>query len=188
MRSLTPNFRKNVFCAFGAKSPTSGKSRFCRCLYPTSEAGWTSRKKEPLGIRLKSTRPSHGRFCSSLHPPEARQHFPLAGLSEFINWHFPRPAENEEIGIEMVVLTCASGVQQWNWDPGPALALLPAVQEHATGRRKARLENGDLRYQQETSHPTTPETRAPCSAQHAQDAGTRDQCTGSAQGGVEGLV
>ena len=27
-----------------------------------SETGWTSRKKVPLGIRLKSTRPSHGRF------------------------------------------------------------------------------------------------------------------------------
>ena len=26
-----------------------------------SEPGWTSRKKVPLGIRLKSTRPSHGR-------------------------------------------------------------------------------------------------------------------------------
>ena len=29
-----------------------------------SEPGWTSRKKVPLGIRLKSTRPSHGRFWS----------------------------------------------------------------------------------------------------------------------------
>ena len=29
-----------------------------------SEPGWTSRKKVPLGIRLKSTtRPSHGRVC-----------------------------------------------------------------------------------------------------------------------------
>ena len=27
----------------------------------------------PLGIRLKSTRPSHGQVCWSLHPPEARQ-------------------------------------------------------------------------------------------------------------------
>ena len=45
-----------------------------------SEAGWTSRKKVPLGIRLKSTRPSHGRVLPKLHPPEARQNFLLAGL------------------------------------------------------------------------------------------------------------
>ena len=45
-----------------------------------SEPGWTSRKKVPLGIRLKSTRPSHGRVCSSLHPPEARQNFRRPGL------------------------------------------------------------------------------------------------------------
>jgi len=38
-------------------------------------------KKVPLGIRLKSTRPSHGRVLSKLHPPEARQSFLLAGLS-----------------------------------------------------------------------------------------------------------
>ena len=37
-----------------------------------SEPGWTSRKKVPLGIRLKPTRPSHGRVCCSLNPPEAR--------------------------------------------------------------------------------------------------------------------
>ena len=45
-----------------------------------SEMGWTSRKKVPLGIRLKSTRPSHGRVCCSLYPPEARQNFLLPGL------------------------------------------------------------------------------------------------------------
>ena len=40
-----------------------------------SEPGWISRKKKkaPLGIRLKSTRPSHGRFWSRQPPREARQ-------------------------------------------------------------------------------------------------------------------
>ena len=51
-----------------------------------SEPGWTSRKKVPLGIRLKSTRPSHGRFFSSLNPPEAIQKNRLAGL-----WESPLP-------------------------------------------------------------------------------------------------
>ena len=46
-----------------------------------SEPGCTSRKKAPLEFRLKSTRPSHGRVCWTLHPPEARQNFLLAGLS-----------------------------------------------------------------------------------------------------------
>ena len=45
-----------------------------------AEQGWTSRKKVPFGIRLKSTRPSHGRVLPKLHPPEARQNFLLAGL------------------------------------------------------------------------------------------------------------
>ena len=61
MRSLTPNFRKNVFRAFGAKSHTPGKVDFCRCLYPISKAGWTSPQKVPLGVRLTSTRSSHRR-------------------------------------------------------------------------------------------------------------------------------
>ena len=34
----------------------------------------------PLLIRLKSTRPSHGRVLPKLHPPEAKQSFPLPGL------------------------------------------------------------------------------------------------------------
>ena len=38
-------------------------------------------KKISLGVRLKSTRPSHGWVCWSLYPPEARQIFLLAGLS-----------------------------------------------------------------------------------------------------------
>jgi len=69
VRSLTPNFRKKCFRAFGAKSLTS-----------VSEAGWTSRKKVPLGIRLKSTRPSHGWFYSLYIPPEAKQIFDWRGF------------------------------------------------------------------------------------------------------------
>ena len=49
------------------------KNRFCRCLHPISETGWTCRIKVPLEIRLKSTRPSHGRFYSLYIPPEAGQ-------------------------------------------------------------------------------------------------------------------
>ena len=52
MRSLTQSVHKNGFRTFGAKSHTAGKSRICRCLYPISEAGWTSRKKVPLGVWL----------------------------------------------------------------------------------------------------------------------------------------
>ena len=37
-------------------------------------------KKKPFGIRLKSTRPSHGRVLRKLHPPEARQNFLRPGL------------------------------------------------------------------------------------------------------------
>ena len=46
-----------------------------------SEPGCTSRKKVPLEIRLKSTRPSHGRFWSRPLPREAKQNFLLPGLS-----------------------------------------------------------------------------------------------------------
>ena len=49
---------------------------------PISEAGWTSRKRNPLGIRLKSTRPSHGRFYSFHIPPEAKQNFLMMMMSE----------------------------------------------------------------------------------------------------------
>ena len=34
----------------------------------------------PLLIRLKSTRPSHGRVLPKLYPPEAKQSFLLPGL------------------------------------------------------------------------------------------------------------
>ena len=94
MRSLAPNFRENVFRAFGAKSHTPGKVDFCRyLLYPVSnmvsKTGLTflppERKKAPLGVRLTSSRPSHGRVCWNLYPPEARQSFLLAGLSNNAN-------------------------------------------------------------------------------------------------------
>ena len=49
-----------------------------------SEPGCTSRKKVPLGIRLKSTRPSHGRVLPKLHPPEAKQNFLRPGLCRTI--------------------------------------------------------------------------------------------------------
>ena len=45
-----------------------------------SEPGWARRKKVSLGVLLRRTRPSHGRVCRSLHPAEARQNIPLAGL------------------------------------------------------------------------------------------------------------
>ena len=45
-----------------------------------SEPGWPRRKKVPLGVLLRSTRPSHGRVCRSLYPPEARQKFRRPGL------------------------------------------------------------------------------------------------------------
>ena len=50
-----------------------------------SKPGWTHRKKVPLGIRLKSTRPSHGRVLPKLDPPEARQNFRRPGLSSFVS-------------------------------------------------------------------------------------------------------
>ena len=65
----------------GPNHPHPGKKRFCRCSHPISETGRTFRKKVPLGIRLKSTRPSHGRFWSRLLPREAKRNFLLAGLS-----------------------------------------------------------------------------------------------------------
>ena len=42
-------------------------------LFPPSQDGPPGKKKAPCGIRLKSTRPSHGRVCWALHPPEARK-------------------------------------------------------------------------------------------------------------------
>ena len=81
---LTPNFfrKKRVSCFWGGQITHTRKSRFYRCWHAISKAGWTSRKKVPLGVRLKSTRPSHGRvYCWSLYPPEARHNFLLvAGL------------------------------------------------------------------------------------------------------------
>ena len=38
-----------------------------------SEAGWTSRKKVPLGAKLESTRPNYMRVLSNPIPPEAGQ-------------------------------------------------------------------------------------------------------------------
>ena len=46
-----------------------------------SEPGWARRKKVSLGVLLRRTRPSHGRVCSILYPPEARQNFRRPGLS-----------------------------------------------------------------------------------------------------------
>ena len=48
----------------------------------TSEVGCTSRKKVPLGIRLKSTRLSHGRFWSRPLPREAEHDFSTGGAFE----------------------------------------------------------------------------------------------------------
>ena len=46
-----------------------------------SKPGWTRRKKVPLGIRFKSTRPSYMRIWPEPNPPEARQSFLRPGLS-----------------------------------------------------------------------------------------------------------
>ena len=81
-----------MFRAFGAKSPTSGgKNDFVDVCTPFPRQGGPPEQIVPLGIRLKSTRLSHGRFCSSLHPPEARQIFILAGLSKKPVWGLKRP-------------------------------------------------------------------------------------------------
>ena len=78
---IAPSQLRIVTICHGLESFRSHFALFWSFWLAISEPGWTSRKKVPLGIRLKPTRPSHGRVCRSLHPPEARQNFLLAGLS-----------------------------------------------------------------------------------------------------------
>ena len=47
----------------------------------------------PFGIRLKSTRPSHGRVLWSLHPPEARQKPHCRGFTHRNARNTPPPLE-----------------------------------------------------------------------------------------------
>ena len=67
-----------------AKSLTSGKSRFCRCLHPISEAEWTSRKKSatlnPAQVNETEPRP----VLSGLDPTGSQAKFSTGGA-------FPRP-------------------------------------------------------------------------------------------------
>ena len=89
MRSLTPNFRLYVFRAFGAKSHTPGKADFAGVCTPFPRKGGPP-GKVPLGVRLKSTRPSHGRVCWGLYPPKAVHNFLLAGLCTNTNMPLER--------------------------------------------------------------------------------------------------
>ena len=79
MRSLTPNFRKQRFSCFWGQITHIRENRFLSIFAPHFRDRVDLPKKVPPGIRLKSTRPSHGRLCSLYIPPEAKQNFLLAG-------------------------------------------------------------------------------------------------------------
>ena len=74
---------KKRFRAFGVKSHTAGKHRFGRCWHAISEIRCTSRKKVPVGVWLKSTRPSCVRFCSMPNPPQAGGNIDDRGFGGF---------------------------------------------------------------------------------------------------------
>ena len=57
----------------GPNHPHPEKVDFVDVCTPLPRQGGPAGKKVPLGIRLKSTRPSHGRFWSRSLPREAKQ-------------------------------------------------------------------------------------------------------------------
>ena len=82
VRSLTPGFRKKRFRAFGPNHPHP-EIDFADVCAPFPRQGGPPEKKVPLGIRLKSTRPSHGRFYSfyipALYPTGSHANFATSG-------------------------------------------------------------------------------------------------------------
>ena len=86
------------------------KSIFVDVCTPFPRQGGPPEKKVSLGVRLKSTRPSHGRVCWSLYPPEARHHFLLAGLL--------RPAvPRQKKHVKNPSLLRACGPRTWRESP-----------------------------------------------------------------------
>ena len=64
--------QKNVFRAFGAKSHTAGRQKPVLSMFvPRFRGRVDLPKKLPLGVRLKSTRPSYMRVCPIPNHPEA---------------------------------------------------------------------------------------------------------------------
>ena len=85
MRSLTPNSRKKRFSCFWGHHTHPEKSILSMFVPRRFRGRVDLPKKIPLVIRLKTTRPSHGRFWPRPLPREAKQSFHCRG---FINGLF----------------------------------------------------------------------------------------------------